>query len=411
MKKNIYISTIFCCILLTACEKNMSDISKSEPLKIALTQNEVQMVAENNNFAVDFFTTLYNDVKDDKENIIVSPFSLSIALAMVWNGAENETKQAIQEAMGMGSYPQSEVNSYFNKLVEAFLSTDPSTKLAIANSIWTGSGFPVHQSFYDINKKWYKAEVKEVDFSLPETLVAINKWCSDNTKGLIPKIFEKIPEQTVMCLINALYFKGIWAEKFDVSNTKKMTFYKEDGSNLMIDMMYQNSKFKYYSDNDYFSSAILPYGNGAFSMVITLPNENVSFDAVFAELKNQPDYFKRALNSFKVDMDLYLPKFKIEYDEILNEVLKQLGMGLAFNSELADFSGISNIGTFISQVFQKTYIDVNEQGTEAAAVTVIRGEFTSSGKVTFRVDRPFLFSIMENSTGTVLFMGKVGNPK
>jgi serpin B len=388
---------------------------KSEPIKIALTSNEVQMVAENNNFAIDFFTALYA-TSENTENIIVSPFSLSMALAMVWNGAEGETKQAIQQAIGMSNYPESEINDYFKKLGDALLKTDPNTKLAIANSIWTHEGFPVKQSFYDVNKTWYNAEVQEIDFSSADALTLINKWCSDKTNGLIKKILEKISPGEVMYLLNALYFKGIWSSKFDASETQKQPFYRENGTSISIDMMHQNNKLGYYSD-EHLSLTSLYYGNGAFSMTFVLPNQNVSFEAMLNQLK-QPEYFKNCLYAGIYNyaiVDLFIPKFKLEYKKELNKILKLLGMGIAF-SGAADFSGISDTSLEISKVIQKVYIDVNEEGTEAAVVTAIGMETTSPNpeqpqQVTFRADRPFLFLIRENSTGTVLFMGKVENPQ
>jgi serpin B len=416
MKKQInYLFIIACSIIISSCDSKMSDDSfiKSEPIKIALTSNEVQITANNNNFAMDFFSALYKN-SENTENIIISPFSVSMALAMVWNGAEEETKQAIQDAIGMGNYPQSEVNSYFKKMNDALLKTDPNTKLAIANSIWANKGFPVKQSFYDVNKNWYNAETRELDFSSPDALKTINKWCSDNTNGLIDKILEEIPENMRMYLLNALYFKGIWSSRFDANDTKKLPFYKEDGTSVSVDMMHQNTNLNYYADEN-LTLTSLGYGNGAFSMVFVLPQQNVTFDNMLVLLQ-QPDYFNNCLqNSFTADVDLYIPKFKIEYEEMLNKTLESLGMGIAFNRSLANFSGISDIPLFISMVKQKAYIDVNEKGTEAAAVTAVGMEVTSAieepQKVTFRADHPFLFAIRENSTGTILFMGKVGNPK
>ncbi|MDR1552781.1 MAG: serpin family protein [Prevotellaceae bacterium] len=416
MKKYIdNILVITFCLFVASCDSKMTDdpFIKSEPIKIQLTSNEVLMKAENNNFSVDFFATLYDKI-ENKENIIVSPFSLSMALAMVWNGAETETKQEIQETLGLGNYPKEEVNAYFKKLNDALLKTDPNTQLAIANSIWTHKGFPVKQAFYDVNKTWYNAEARELDFFSPDAVTTINKWCADNTNNLIKEIIKEISPGEVMYLLNALYFKGIWSNKFDANQTQKQSFYKEDGTTVMADMMFQNHTLGYYGD-EHLSLTALDYGNGAFSMVFALPYQDVSFDEMLNQL-TQPDYFENCIQTgFNniCDVDLFIPKFKIEYKETLNDVLKLMGMELAF-SDYADFSGISDISLKISKVLQKAYIDVNEKGTEAAAVTAVGGMATSvppqPQKVTFRADRPFLFTIRENSTGTILFMGKVGNP-
>jgi serpin B len=233
---------------------------------------------------------------------------------------------------------------------------------------------------------------------------------------LIKEIIKQIPPDAAMYLINALYFKGEWSDKFgfDNSATRDAAFTKKDGSSIQVKMMSQNNTLPYYSD-EYLSTTSLPFGNNAYSMVFMLPNENISFTDMLNQLK-QPGYFAKCLQlRGNANVDLYLPKFKIEYEITLNETLQQLGMGIAY-TEWADFSGISNTALCISNVIQKTSVAIDEKGGEAAAVTVVEMAFTSIGpsnppKAVFRADRPFLFAIRENSTGAVLFIGKIGNPK
>jgi len=419
MKNNILLLCFLACfIFLSACNNdNDQGNDYPDPIKIELSSNEMQMSDESQNFATNLFSVIHELKKNESnsENIAISPLSLNMALAMAWNGANGETKKAIQEAMGMGNYSQSEVNAYFKKIRETFVKTDPLIKLAIANSIWSRQGFPVKQSFYDINRNFYQAEVKEVDFTSPATVDLINKWCSDNTNGLIKDMIKAIPDDVAMYLINALYFKGEWSDGygFDKSSTKNTGFMKEDGSSIQVKMMSQNNTLQYYSD-EYLSTTSLPFGNNAFSMVFFLPNYNGSFTGMLNQLK-QPGYLAKCLQSeSKKEVDLYIPKFKIEYEIKLNETLKQLGMGIAF-SYYADFLGISDIPLYISNVIQKTSVSIDEEGGEAAAVTVVEMAFTSitptPQKVIFRADRPFLFAIRENSTGVVLFMGKIGRPE
>jgi serpin B len=412
----IVLSFIAGSIILFACNNNEEEKNNSsDPIKIELSETELQMTNESQNFAANLLSVV-NNLQATDENIVLSPLSLNMALAMVWNGANGETKQAIQQAMGMGDYPQSEVNDYFKKLRDALVKTDPTVKLAIANSIWSRQGFPVKQSFYDVNRNYYQAEVKEVDFNSPNTLGLINQWCSDNTNGLIKEMLKQISPDAAMYLINALYFKGEWSDKFgfDNSATRDAAFTKEDGSSIQVKMMSQNNTLPYYSD-EYLSTTSLPFGNNAFSMVFMLPNENISFTDMLNQLK-QPGYFAKCLQmSGNANVDLYLPKFKIEYEIKLNETLQQLGMEIAF-TDWADFSGISNIALCISNVIQKTSVAIDEKGGEAAAVTTVEMIGTSIGPsnpptAVFRADRPFLFAIRENSTGAVLFIGKIGNPK
>ncbi|MCL1938741.1 MAG: serpin family protein [Candidatus Azobacteroides sp.] len=406
-------------ILQLACSNNEGDAEKpvySSPIKIDLSATELQLTGESQNFAANLFSTIHELQANDpeSENIVISPLSLNMALAMVWNGANGETKQAIQKAMGMGDYPQSEVNDYFKKVRENFVKTDPTVKLSIANSIWTRQDFSVKSSFYDVNKNFYQAEVKEVDFSSPNAPSLINQWCFDNTNGLIKEIIEgKISNDVMMYLINALYFKGEWSDHygFDPVATSDAAFTKENGSSTQVKMMNQNNTLPYYND-EYLSTTSLPFGNDAFSMAFFLPNENVSFAEMLNQLK-QPSYFAQCLQSSgKADVDLYIPKFTTEYEITLNETLKQLGMDIAF-TDGADFSGISDTPLCISNVKQKTSVSVDEKGGEAAAVTVVEVIMTSvdptnTPKTVFRADRPFLFVIRENSTGVVLFMGKIG---
>ena len=409
-------------LLLPSCDDNTGneDHNTQVPVKIQLSDTEVEIANDGINFAMNFFSAVHSqneNSNEGKENIILSPLSLNMALAMVWNGANGETKQAIQKAMGMANYPETGVNDYFKKLRESLVKTDPKTKLALANSIWYSNSFPVKEDFIRTNKDWYNAEVKGMDFSAPDAPDQINKWCSDNTNGLIDEIIDEIPGDAVMYLLNALYFKGEWSKTFgfNTSGTNTEQFRKENGSTVNVQMMNQSNELDYYSD-EYLSMVTLPYGNNAFSMLFILPNENISFSNLSAQL-NQAGYWKNCLLSRSIhDVNLFVPKFKIEYEIQLNETLEQLGMGIAFDSFLADFSGISEIETFISKVKQVSFIEVDEKGSEAAAITVVE-MFTSSmelsepNKATFRADRPFMFAIQENSTGTILFVGKIGSPK
>jgi serpin B len=414
MKNVALLLGISASLVLTACDNSGDDENKSEipaPIRIELSGNELKLANEGNAFAAELFSL----VNEDK-NLVISPLSLNMALAMVWNGANGETKSAIQNAMGMENYQPEEVNTYFKKLRETFIKTDPTAKLAIANSIWSRKNFPVKTEFYNLNKEWYNAEVRELDFSDPAAPGIINQWCSDNTNGLIKDMISEISPEVMMYLINALYFKGIWSKEhgFKTAATTAESFYTNAGKQVKVKMMQQNNQLGYYSD-EYLTSTALPYGNGSFSMVFILPNQNVSSAQAIEHLK-QPDSWYRCMNpGGNYDVNLFIPKFKIEYENSLNEALSQLGMGIAFSGS-ADFSGISDVALQISTVKQKACIEVNEEGSEAAAVTAISIELTSVApsepqKVTFRADRPFLFAIKENSTGTVLFMGKIENPE
>jgi serpin B len=406
-----FLTLPFLTLALFACSENMPNRNIQDPISIEMSSVEMQLADEEQVFGMDFFASVLANNKE-KDNLVVSPLSLNMALAMVWNGANNETRQAIREAMGMGDYPDEEVNAWFRKLKETLLKTDPSTKLALANAIWARKGFPFRESFYDVNRKWYDAKVSELDFNDPQSVQVINRWCSDNTNGLIKEMIREIPSDLVMYLMNALYFKGEWSEgfAFPKKSTASANFRMENGQTVPAQMMNQTSHQTYYSD-EYLSATSLPYGNGAFRMIFVLPNDPVSFDEMIEHLQT-PAPLAACLNGgMTCEVNLFVPRFKTEFEIDLNKPLTDLGMGIAFDSKKADFGGISDQPLFISQVTQKTYIEVNEEGTEAAAITSVGMEVTSVGPaqpVTFRADRPFLFLIREQSSGAILFIGKIG---
>ena len=402
-----------------SCDNNIDGDSGTvkPPVKIELTPTEVKLTGDSKNFTMELFSSVYelNTANPNMENIVLSPMSLQMALAMVWNGADSETKTAIQKAMGMKDYSKEDVNNYFKKIREAFIETDPTTKLAIANSIWYRENLSVLPDFINLNRVYYNAAIEKVDFTSQQTLDRINNWCSDNTNGLITKMLNEIPADAAMYLLNALYFKGMWSDTygFDKSITVDMPFNKESGDIASVKMMKQNNRLPYYKDK-YLSMTSLPYGNGAFSMVLVLPENSVSLDELRKKL-TEPGYWENCVKTlYTRDVDLFLPRFKIEYEIELDKTLEQLGMGIAY-SNLADFSKISSTPLSISKVKQKTFLEVNEEGTEAAAVTSIEMNFTSTGEVNppaiFCADRPFLFAIQENSSGSILFMGKIGSPE
>jgi len=398
-----------------SCDKNIDIDDKSDklpdPMKIELRSIESSMVESDQAFAFDFFSYVFDEEKKDKnENFMVSPFSLSMALAMTWNGSANETKEAIQNTLNFGEWTDVEVNSYFKKLREAFVKTDPSTKLAIANSIWTNESIKILPNFIALNQDYYNATVQSVSFTDPTTVKLINKWAFDNTEGLIKDVLDKTNPNALMYLLNALYFKGIWTSEFDAKNTSKIIFHNDDGKEPKVDMMFQNSHFNYTHDET-MQLVELPYGNQAFNMMVLLPKEGKNLTDITQALQNK-EYWSNMINRLRdTNIDLFIPKFKTEYSKKMNSVLIDMGMGIAFDSEKANFSRMSDVLSFISFVQQFTYIATDEVGTEAAAVTVVGMETTSMPaqpeKITFKVDKPFIYLIQEKSTGSILFMGSI----
>jgi serine protease inhibitor len=340
---------------------------------------------------------------------MISPLSLSMALAMTWNGADGETKAVMQKVLKLDGYTDQEVNEYYEKLREALLKTDPSTKLAIANSIWTNKNIKIKDDFIRLNNEYFNSTVESVDFSDANSVKLMNKWAADNTNNLITHVLDKTNPNALMYLMNALYFKGIWTSEFNSRNTSSKPFYSEDGQTKNVDMMHQKSSFN-YNENQTMQIVELPYGNQAFSMIVLLPKEGNKLADVTQELQNSNSWGNLVSGLRSTQVDLYLPKFKTEYSRVLNDVLEKMGMGIAFEPGAADFSRMTDADAFISFVEQFTYINTDEVGTEAAAVTVVGIELTSyqpDRTATFNANRPFIYIIRENSTGSILFMGAV----
>lgn len=404
--------TVAAILSSASCEKGNSDLDKElpDPIKIELRGSEAEMVKSDQQFAFEFFANVFNEEAAELDkNFMISPLSLSMALAMTWNGADGETKAVMQKVLKLDGYTDQEVNEYYEKLREALLKTDPSTKLAIANSIWTNKNIKIKDDFIRLNNEYFNSTVESVDFSDANSVKLMNKWAADNTNNLITHVLDKTNPNALMYLMNALYFKGIWTSEFNSRNTSSKPFYSEDGQTKNVDMMHQKSSFN-YNENQTMQIVELPYGNQAFSMIVLLPKEGNKLADVTQELQNSNSWGNLVSGLRSTQVDLYLPKFKTEYSRVLNDVLEKMGMGIAFEPGAADFSRMTDADAFISFVEQFTYINTDEVGTEAAAVTVVGIELTSyqpDRTATFNANRPFIYIIRENSTGSILFMGAV----
>lgn len=404
--------TIAAILSPASCEKGNSDLDKElpDPIKIELRGSEAEMVKSDQQFAIEFFANVFNEEAAELDkNFMISPLSLSMALAMTWNGADGETKAVMQKVLKLDGYTDQEVNEYYEKLREGLLKTDPSTKLAIANSIWTNKNIKFKDDFIRLNNEYFNSTVESVDFSDANSVKLMNKWAADNTNNLITHVLDKTNPNALMYLMNALYFKGIWTSEFNSRNTSSKPFYSEDGQTKNVDMMHQKSSFN-YNENQIMQIVELPYGNQAFSMIVLLPKEGNKLADVTQELQNSNSWGNLVSELRSTQVDLYLPKFKTEYSRVLNDVLEKMGMGIAFEPGAADFSRMTDADAFISFVEQFTYINTDEVGTEAAAVTVVGIELTSyqpDRTATFNANRPFIYIIRENSTGSILFMGAV----
>lgn len=347
-------------------------------------------------------------------NTFVSPTSIMLALAMTYNGSDGTTRQAMARALEIEGMSLEEVNQAFADLKSTLALTDPKIQLKIANSLWARNGFAMKPGFIARNKQFYRAELASLNFADPAAVQTINSWVNKNTEGKIEKIIESIAANDVLFLINAIYFKGQWQYEFDKKKTKPDAFKLDGGEQKELPMMSQSGSY-FYQENKDFQAVALPYGSGTVSMYIFLPNEQAGLDQF--ERKLTAENWEVWMKSFGVRPgDVTLPRFKVEWEANLNKALIALGMPEAFD-ERADFSEIAepigNEKIFISEVLHKSWCEVNEEGTVAAAATSVRAALTSlpPPKFVMKVDRPFFFAIRENQTGAVLFMGSVTNPE
>lgn len=394
--------------VFAACQNDENPVSPKTRKDIVLTSAELDMTDVGTDFAFRFFNQVCN-AEIEKPNLFVSPLSASLCLSMVANGANANTLEEMKSALGFSDYSVEAINNYNRKLVNALLDLDNTTRLGIANSIWIKQGFNVLPAFTAVNREMYDAEVREVDFASSATVDAINRWCAEKTNNCIKKVLDGIPEDAQMYLLNALYFKGTWKEPFKKADTKNEYFTDASGNKSTVPMMNLREEHFMYTQNDYFSIAELPYGNEAFSMVVLLPAEGKTLEDCLPQLtKKQWEEWSDALHS--QTLNLKLPKFELEYNKRLEKDMEALGMKDAFQSLKADFSKISERSLFIGLLQQFAYINVNEEGTEAAAVTIgglLDSAVGPETPVDFYVNRPFVFFIREKSTGTILFAGRV----
>ena len=403
--KNIFILSLLLIFLFPSCTKN-TPLPNSVP--ITLNQKAKAVVTANNQFGLELFKQMADSGLASK-NIMMSPLSVSAALSMTYNGARAQTKEAFDNTMHFNGLTLEEVNQSAKQLTDALLSVDPKVTLNIANSIWYKQGFLVESDFITRNQTYYYAEVQSLDFNASQSVNTINSWVDDNTNHKISKIVEMLNPNDRMLLINAIYFKGDWRNRFDASQTDSKPFYLENGQSVTASMMQTTGTYPYF-ENDMLDALEMPYGQGNFSMVVLLPKAGYHVGDILDTLdtetwSNWQDQFVSVDN-----VPVTFPKFKFSYEKSLKDALSAMGLSVAFTND-ADFSGIDKAGGLtISEVKHKTYINVDEEGTEAAAVTAVTVGTTSAGPgYPFVADHPFVFIIKEKYTKAILFMGVVAN--
>jgi serpin B len=387
-------------------EPESQDITNLTP-----TEKSAKIIAADNQFGFEIFQKV-NASAGEPKNTMISPMSISLALAMVYNGTNGDTKKQMEDMLHKSGLTPDDINQSYKELVAALSSHDPKVELAISNAIFYRNTFSVKNDFITTNQNYYQAEVAGLDFTkTAETLNKVNGWVNTKTKGKIPEILQEVNPEDVMYLLNAIYFNGEWQYRFDPKETTDLPFTKEDNQVVQVPTMTIENPYNYYN-HESFQMLEMPYGSGKYSMLIFLPASGKNTNNVISLLtaENVDGWIQKMTEQKK---KVYLPKFEFKFDDSLVDELQVLGMTDAFNDAKADLSGISDAAKLvISEVMHKSYIKVDERGTEAAAVTGITIGVTSMPiDNSFRADHPFVFAIREKDTKAILFIGKVMNPK
>lgn len=410
MKALLFIPVIF--IFLFSCsdkKDNPGPAPDYEPINLPTGGDQV--ITASNTFGIDLFKEIAS-AEPDGENLFISPTSISLALAMTRNGANGSTLDSMTYALRMEGLSDDQINASYRNLISGLTSVDPAVQLDIANSIWYRQGFEIEPPFLATNQDYYNAEIRGLDFGSPDSKDIINGWVEDQTNQKIKNLISEISPDDIMFLINAIYFKGAWKIKFDSNATKEQNFYLKDGTSKEVAMMHLTDTI-FYQSNDLFQAIQLEYGSGNYAMVVLLPKPDKTCNDILDQMS--PSKWNSWMAGFEAqNVVVSLPSFKFGYEIKLNEILSAMGMRIAFDENQADFTRINhNGGLYINYVKHKAYLEVNEDGTEAAAATVVAIAFTSAGmdnNTYFTANKPFLFTIIERSTGSIVFLGRLTDP-
>lgn len=385
---------------------------------VQLTAEQTVFANDNNAFTLNFFQSLNGKTKN--QSIVCSPLSITYVLSMVNDAATGTTEQELEQTLGFHAGGIQAVNNYCKNLIDNLPHVDEKVQLNIANAIFVNDKYQLKKQFQQDMANYYDAKAEALDFSSPSTLDRINGWCDEKTRGMIPTILERVDPRTVSYLLNAIYFKAEWASMFEKNETREEVFTTPDRE-TRVPLMHQNVYMNYLR-NDQYAAVSIPYVNGQWMMTVMLPEDGKTTDDVISSLAASgwsTDFLKNPLREARrYAVDLKLPRFETAFDTDdaggLIELLKGMGIRRAFDGNSAEIPNMCENGDlYISMMKQKAKIKVNEEGSEAAAVTIAGVNCTSAGgdtqeppKATFHANRPFVYIIHEQSSGVILFVGK-----
>lgn len=417
-KSGLFVTILSSLVALPSCEKSGTNDNPKDPgnpVNISTEIYQKEVIDSTNKFAFDLFAPILDDGKG-MDNIMISPFSISSALSMTLNGASGETFEAMKKALRLEGKTLEQINDTYLKLMTEMVPVDERVVVEIANSVWVEKRLNVKQKFITDVQNWYKAEARGIDITNPDAVKIVNDWIAEKTHDKITDMLDYLDPDLAMLLINAVYFNGKWRNQFDKADTKEEPFYVTPSTPKTVPMMHQEENLKAAKYNN-LTIVDIPYGQGNYSMLVVLPDADITTSDVAKTLSPSQwnEWMELLANNNTHKVELSMPKFKYKYKRLLNNDLIDLGMGVAF-SDWADFNNISDQELQISRVIHQSFIETNEEGTEAAAATIVEIRFTSAGpgiepsvwKVD--IDRPFLYFIHETSTRTILFMGRVNDP-
>ena len=370
---------------------------------IELTQEQKALVAKSNDFSFNLYRAIH--AADHQKSNITSPLSVAYVLGMLNDGANGNTAKEISQVLGFGATKQA-INEYCKALIDQAPIADPSVILQIANIVAANQDVTLEKDFKNDMQNYYSAEVASLDFSKQSSVDYLNTWCKEKSGGMIPSIIDALSPENLLVLMNAVYFKATWTEKFDEKETQEEVFTKADGSTIKLPMMHRNAQIRYCT-NEVYTGIWLPFGSGdRWSMKVLLPEEGKTIDDIVKSLTGESwenNYWQHAI------VDIKMPRFSTKSDIMLNDMVSKLGAPSIFDPQKADFSLISKNQKqfYVSQMKQKAAIEVNEEGTKTTAVTVsmMTGSNIVNGKGEFHANRPFVYVIQEWSSGAIFFIG------
>ena len=400
---------VFCLIAMAAAIVSCGTATQGTQPTTQLTASDREIARETNKFSLKLFAHIYKEEKGNDNNFL-SPLSASLTLSMAANGASGSTRDQMYATLGFTGAEAEKINAYQQKTIKRLSSLDPErVTLNIANSMWVNENFNIKKEFKKSNTQFYDATIKNIRFN-QAAVKAINDWCAQKTEGKISEIIKEIDPMAQLYLINALYFNSRWTTVFHKERTKEEEFTKESGEKIKVQMMHQNTKIPYYEDEN-IQMAAKPFGDEYYEMLFILPREGVTMDRCVELLEENLDTWNKARE--KEEVNLSVPRYKANYGTSLKKTLQSMGMGEAFTAK-ANFDALSKEALYIGDVLQKTFVKVDEEGAEAAAVTSVSLMTMAAGPPQPKnmvLNRPFIYIIRERGAGNILFIGKNGCPK